>query len=55
MHSLGEALRGYLQDLPSPVVPVSVHGDILRVLQGKGLPWPCLGTGGGAGRMRLGY
>lgn len=39
VHSLGEALRGYLQDLPSPVVPVSVHGDILRILQGKGLPW----------------
>lgn len=38
VHSLGEALRGYLQDLPSPVVPVSVHGDILRVLQGKGFP-----------------
>lgn len=37
VHSLGEALRGYLQDLPSPVVPVSVHGDILRILQGKGL------------------
>ncbi|KAF2988184.1 hypothetical protein EK904_011591, partial [Melospiza melodia maxima] len=33
VHSLGEALRGYLQDLPSPVVPVSVHGDILRILQ----------------------
>ncbi|KFV67816.1 Phosphatidylinositol 3-kinase regulatory subunit beta, partial [Dryobates pubescens] len=33
VHSLGEALRGYLQDLPSPVVPVSVHGDVLRVLQ----------------------
>lgn len=39
VHSLGEALRGYLQDLPSPVVPVSVHGDILRILQGKSLPW----------------
>lgn len=35
VHSLGEALRGYLQDLPSPMVPVAVHGDILRVLQGK--------------------
>ncbi|NWY74565.1 P85B kinase, partial [Erithacus rubecula] len=33
VHSLGEALRGYLQDLPSPVVPLSVHGDILRILQ----------------------
>lgn len=55
VHSLGEALRGYLQDLPSPVVPVSVHGDILRVLQGKGLPWPRLGMGGWAGRTRLGY
>lgn len=38
VHSLSEALRGYLQDLPSPVVPVSVHGDILRILQGKGFP-----------------
>uniref|UniRef100_A0A8B9Z0E6 Phosphatidylinositol 3-kinase regulatory subunit beta n=1 Tax=Buteo japonicus TaxID=224669 RepID=A0A8B9Z0E6_9AVES len=33
VHSLGEALRGYLQDLPSPVVPVSVHGDILQIPQ----------------------
>ena len=55
MHSLGVALRGYLQDLPSPVVPVSVHGDILHVLQGKGFPWPRLGMGGGVGRTRLGY
>lgn len=47
MHSLGEALRGYLQDLPSPVVPVSVHGDILRVLQGKGLPGHAWERGGG--------
>lgn len=36
MHSLGEALRGFLQDLPAPVVPASVHGEILSILQGKG-------------------
>lgn len=33
--SLGEALKGYLQDLPTPVVPACVHGEILRVLQGE--------------------
>lgn len=33
--SLGEALKGYLQDLPTPVVPACVYGEILRVLQGK--------------------
>ncbi|NXS14966.1 P85B kinase, partial [Neodrepanis coruscans] len=41
VHSLGEALRGYLQDLPSPVVPVSVHGDILRILQEFPQPENC--------------
>ncbi|NWX47886.1 P85B kinase, partial [Steatornis caripensis] len=41
VHSLGEALRGYLQDLPSPVVPVSTHGDILRVLQEIPQPENC--------------
>ncbi|KAM7081576.1 LOW QUALITY PROTEIN: phosphatidylinositol 3-kinase regulatory subunit beta [Ciconia maguari] len=41
VHSLGEALRGYLQDLPSPVVPVSVHGDILHVLQEIPQPENC--------------
>ncbi|NWX60901.1 P85B kinase, partial [Promerops cafer] len=41
VHSLGEALRGYLQDLPSPVVPVSVHGDILRILQEIPQPENC--------------
>ncbi|XP_027766684.1 phosphatidylinositol 3-kinase regulatory subunit alpha-like [Empidonax traillii] len=41
MHSLGEALRGYLQDLPSPAVPVSVHGDILRILQEIPQPENC--------------
>ncbi|NXC46214.1 P85B kinase, partial [Penelope pileata] len=41
VHSLGEALRGYLQDLPSPVVPVAVHGDILRVLQEIPQPENC--------------
>uniref|UniRef100_A0A8C3GGA4 Phosphatidylinositol 3-kinase regulatory subunit beta n=1 Tax=Cairina moschata TaxID=8855 RepID=A0A8C3GGA4_CAIMO len=41
VHSLGEALRGYLQDLPSPVVPVAVHGDILRVLQEVPQPENC--------------
>ncbi|NXC22090.1 P85B kinase, partial [Corythaeola cristata] len=54
VHSLGEALRGFLQDLPSPVVPVSVHGDVLRVLQGEGFPWLRSGTGGWAGRTRGG-
>ncbi|CAM4634046.1 unnamed protein product [Lepidochelys kempii] len=33
VHSLGEALRGFLQDLPAPVVPTSVHGEILCILQ----------------------
>ncbi|KYO33290.1 phosphatidylinositol 3-kinase regulatory subunit beta [Alligator mississippiensis] len=33
VRSLGEALRSYLQDLPTPVVPACVHADILRVLQ----------------------
>ncbi|XP_019393904.1 PREDICTED: phosphatidylinositol 3-kinase regulatory subunit beta [Crocodylus porosus] len=33
VRSLGEALRSYLQDLPAPVVPACVHGDILHVLQ----------------------
>ncbi|KAK2541822.1 hypothetical protein Q9966_003662 [Columba livia] len=41
VHSLGEALRGYLQDLPSPMVPVAVHGDILRVLQEIPQPENC--------------
>lgn len=54
VHSLGEALRGYLQDLPSPVVPVSVHGDILRILQGKGL-LAALGMGAWVGWTHLGY
>uniref|UniRef100_A0A670Y059 Phosphoinositide-3-kinase regulatory subunit 2 n=1 Tax=Pseudonaja textilis TaxID=8673 RepID=A0A670Y059_PSETE len=35
VHSLGEALKGYLQDLPTPVVPPCVQGEILRVLQGE--------------------
>lgn len=52
VHSLGEALRGYLQDLPSPVVPVSVHGDVLRVLQGKSFPWPRWGAGGWVAQAR---
>lgn len=38
VRSLGEALRSYLQDLPTPVVPACVHADILRVLQGEGCP-----------------
>ncbi|NWY07016.1 P85B kinase, partial [Nothoprocta ornata] len=33
VHALSEALRGYLQDLPSPVVPAATHGDLLRILQ----------------------
>ncbi|KAM6369167.1 LOW QUALITY PROTEIN: phosphatidylinositol 3-kinase regulatory subunit beta [Pluvialis apricaria] len=41
VHSLGEALRGYLQDLPSPVVPLSVHGDILHILQEIPQPENC--------------
>ncbi|KAL8177951.1 UNVERIFIED_CONTAM: Phosphatidylinositol 3-kinase regulatory subunit beta [Gekko kuhli] len=36
--SLGEALKGYLQELPTPVVPERVHGEILRVLQDAGQP-----------------
>ncbi|XP_069505354.1 phosphatidylinositol 3-kinase regulatory subunit beta [Ambystoma mexicanum] len=33
VHSLTEALRGYLQDLPSPVVPALVHHEIIQTLQ----------------------
>uniref|UniRef100_A0A8C3RSR7 Phosphatidylinositol 3-kinase regulatory subunit beta n=2 Tax=Chelydra serpentina TaxID=8475 RepID=A0A8C3RSR7_CHESE len=40
-HSLGEALRGFLQDLPAPVVPASVHGEILRILQEIPQPESC--------------
>lgn len=36
--SLGEALKGYLQDLPTPVVPACVYGEILRVLQDTSQP-----------------
>ncbi|XP_015280130.1 PREDICTED: phosphatidylinositol 3-kinase regulatory subunit beta [Gekko japonicus] len=36
--SLGEALKGYLQELPTPVVPDRVHGEILRVLQDASQP-----------------
>nr|XP_056723531.1 phosphatidylinositol 3-kinase regulatory subunit beta [Euleptes europaea] len=39
--SLGEALKGYLQELPTPVVPDRVHGDILRVLQDASQPELC--------------
>nr|XP_028569094.1 phosphatidylinositol 3-kinase regulatory subunit beta isoform X1 [Podarcis muralis]XP_028569095.1 phosphatidylinositol 3-kinase regulatory subunit beta isoform X1 [Podarcis muralis] len=31
--SLGEALKGYLQDLPTPVVPPGLGCEILRILQ----------------------
>uniref|UniRef100_A0A8C8S4R6 Phosphatidylinositol 3-kinase regulatory subunit beta n=1 Tax=Pelusios castaneus TaxID=367368 RepID=A0A8C8S4R6_9SAUR len=41
VHSLGEALRGFLQDLPAPVVPVSVQGEILRILQEIPQPETC--------------
>uniref|UniRef100_A0A670KCA3 Phosphoinositide-3-kinase regulatory subunit 2 n=1 Tax=Podarcis muralis TaxID=64176 RepID=A0A670KCA3_PODMU len=33
--SLGEALKGYLQDLPTPVVPPGLGCEILRILQGE--------------------
>nr|XP_033812774.1 phosphatidylinositol 3-kinase regulatory subunit beta isoform X1 [Geotrypetes seraphini]XP_033812775.1 phosphatidylinositol 3-kinase regulatory subunit beta isoform X1 [Geotrypetes seraphini] len=33
MRSLAEALKGYLQDLPKPVIPAAVYGDILHILQ----------------------
>ncbi|XP_020636675.3 phosphatidylinositol 3-kinase regulatory subunit beta [Pogona vitticeps] len=39
--SLGEALKRYLQDLPTPVVPASVHSDILRVLHEAPQPDIC--------------
>lgn len=41
VHSLGEALKGYLQDLPTPVVPPGVQGEILRVLQDVAQPELC--------------
>ncbi|XP_074834283.1 phosphatidylinositol 3-kinase regulatory subunit beta isoform X3 [Carettochelys insculpta] len=41
VHALGEALRGFLQDLPAPVVPASVHGEILRILQEIPQPESC--------------
>ncbi|XP_067417097.1 phosphatidylinositol 3-kinase regulatory subunit beta isoform X2 [Emydura macquarii macquarii] len=41
VHSLGEGLLGFLQDLPAPVVPVSVHGEILRILQEIPQPDAC--------------
>ncbi|XP_026510670.1 phosphatidylinositol 3-kinase regulatory subunit beta isoform X1 [Terrapene carolina triunguis] len=41
VHSLGEALRGFLQDLPAPVVPALVHGEILRILQEIPQPESC--------------
>uniref|UniRef100_A0A670Y223 Phosphoinositide-3-kinase regulatory subunit 2 n=1 Tax=Pseudonaja textilis TaxID=8673 RepID=A0A670Y223_PSETE len=41
VHSLGEALKGYLQDLPTPVVPPCVQGEILRVLQDVTQPELC--------------
>ncbi|XP_037741815.1 phosphatidylinositol 3-kinase regulatory subunit beta isoform X1 [Chelonia mydas] len=41
VHSLGEALRGFLQDLPAPVVPASVHGEILSILQEIPQPESC--------------
>lgn len=41
VHSLGEALRGFLQDLPAPVVPAPVHGEILRILQEIPQPESC--------------
>ncbi|XP_061457443.1 phosphatidylinositol 3-kinase regulatory subunit beta [Rhineura floridana] len=39
--TLGEALKGYLQDLPTPVVPACVGGEILRVLQEAPQPELC--------------
>ncbi|XP_070799489.1 phosphatidylinositol 3-kinase regulatory subunit beta isoform X2 [Pituophis catenifer annectens] len=41
VHSLGEALKGYLQDLPTPVVPPCMQGEILRVLQDVTQPELC--------------
>ncbi|XP_032094088.1 phosphatidylinositol 3-kinase regulatory subunit beta [Thamnophis elegans] len=41
VHSLGEALKGYLQDLPTPMVPPCVQGEILRVLQDVPQPELC--------------
>ncbi|XP_062816278.1 phosphatidylinositol 3-kinase regulatory subunit beta [Anolis carolinensis] len=41
--SLGDALKGFLQDLPTPVVPACAQAEILRVLQdaGPSPPDPC--------------
>ncbi|XP_054835780.1 phosphatidylinositol 3-kinase regulatory subunit beta isoform X2 [Eublepharis macularius] len=36
--SLGEGLKRYLQELPTPVVPDRVHGEILQVLQDASPP-----------------
>ncbi|XP_058019206.1 phosphatidylinositol 3-kinase regulatory subunit beta isoform X2 [Ahaetulla prasina] len=41
VHSLGEAVKGYLLDLPTPVVPPCVQGEILRVLQDVTQPELC--------------
>nr|XP_006013384.2 PREDICTED: phosphatidylinositol 3-kinase regulatory subunit alpha-like [Latimeria chalumnae] len=32
--SVSEVLKGYLQDLPSPVIPITVHGKLLSTVQG---------------------
>uniref|UniRef100_A0A8D0GWB1 Phosphoinositide-3-kinase regulatory subunit 2 n=1 Tax=Sphenodon punctatus TaxID=8508 RepID=A0A8D0GWB1_SPHPU len=41
VHSLGEALKDYLQDLPSPVVPACAHGELLCALQDAAQPELC--------------
>ncbi|XP_063003464.1 phosphatidylinositol 3-kinase regulatory subunit beta [Elgaria multicarinata webbii] len=39
--SLGEALKSYLQDLPTPVVPPCAQAEVLRVLQDAAQPDAC--------------
>uniref|UniRef100_A0A4W3HB86 Phosphoinositide-3-kinase, regulatory subunit 2 (beta) n=1 Tax=Callorhinchus milii TaxID=7868 RepID=A0A4W3HB86_CALMI len=39
LQSLTDALKGYLQDLPNPVLPVSVYNELLYSVQGT-VPYP---------------
>lgn len=33
--SLTDALRGFLQDLPTPIIPTSVYSELVYTAQGK--------------------
>lgn len=44
--SLTDALRGFLQDLPTPIIPTSVYSELVYTAQGKATRTEALLLGG---------